>query len=196
MTSCKKCTSLKVLQETKLYVKFDVCNCFCRCLVSKASWLVFVVWEHVRLQNSIGNKYCIVKGGFAFWDVSSQKRKLLGTCNANDASQISWSPDSAWFLSSTQTPTLRVDNKLQLWKYNGLLKFEQKFDCLYQAIWRPVPSMPARPTSPVGVQEGQQQKVSQPATKAYIPPHMRGQQAQEQPQKKKDQKPKPANNKK
>lgn len=72
--------------------------------------------------NSHGRFICLAAfGGFGgqmeFWDRSDKIK--IGTAAASEASTFQWAPDGRIFLTATVTPTLRVSNKFQLWKYNG-----------------------------------------------------------------------------
>jgi uncharacterized protein with WD repeat len=137
-------------------------------------------------------------GKMEFWD--REKKKMIGHADAKEASVYGWSRDSRLFITATVTPTLRVSNKIQLWKYNGVLLHEQGFDALYSAVWNHYTPTAAksdseetddgedekkgtqntnkeyiRPPSPRGLNEGkhlQIQVVTQ--KKAYVPPSLRG----------------------
>jgi len=137
-------------------------------------------------------------GRMEFWD--REKKKMIGQADAKEASVYGWSRDSRLFVTATVTPTLRVSNKIQLWKYNGLLLHEQGFDTLYSAVWNHYTPVPVkseneeaddgeedkknasqtkereRPPSPRALNEGKQLLQTQVVTqkKAYVPPSLRG----------------------
>lgn len=134
-------------------------------------------------------------GKMEFWD--REKKKLIGQAEAKEASVYGWASDSRLFYTATVTPTLRVSNKIQLWKYNGMLMHERPFDVLYSASWNNyAPTTVAteedqkqkksanqakqtsnlRLPSPRGINEGQsllRTQVTAPK-KAYVPPSLRG----------------------
>ncbi|KAL0480058.1 translation initiation factor 2A [Acrasis kona] len=125
-----------------------------------------------------------MQGDMEFWE--RDKKRKIGQANAKEASVHGWSPCGRFFMTATVTPTLRVSNKYQLWKYNGVLQQERQFDTLYQAVWRPSliganeeiidPNNSVRIPSPRGLQEGKSlmsQKKETEVKKAYVPPHMR-----------------------
>jgi translation initiation factor 2A len=123
-----------------------------------------------------------LQGDMEFWD--RDKKRKIGQANAKEASVHGWSPCSRFFLTATITPTLRVSNKYQLWKYNGLPLEEKPFPTLYQASWRPIRDeseeataiSSARIPSPRGISEGKSlmtQKKEVEVKKAYVPPFMR-----------------------
>jgi len=121
-----------------------------------------------------------LQGDMEFWD--REKKRKIGQANAKEASVHGWSPCSRFFLTATVTPTLRVSNKYQLWKYNGVPLQEKPFQTLYQATWRPrvdqdEPAFASlRLPSPRGLQEGKNlmsQKKEVEVKKAYVPPFMR-----------------------
>jgi translation initiation factor 2A len=140
-------------------------------------------------------------GRMEFWD--REKKKMIGQADAKEASVYGWSRDSRLFITATVTPTLRVSNKIQLWKYNGMLLHEQGFDGLYSAVWNHYTPITAaksendetddgeetekksaqpqikekdRPPSPRALNEGKLLQQTQVVTqkKAYVPPSLRG----------------------
>jgi translation initiation factor 2A len=137
-------------------------------------------------------------GRMEFWD--REKKKMIGQADAKEASVYGWSSDSRLFYTATVTPTLRVSNKIQLWKYNGALLLEKPFDVLYNACWNnyiPVvettseeteetddsentpkksQAVKERAPSPRGLNEGKKLTQTQEITqkKAYVPPSLRG----------------------
>lgn len=141
-------------------------------------------------------------GRMEFWD--REKKKMIGQAEAKEASVYGWSNDSRLFYTATVTPTLRVSNKVQLWKYNGALLLEKPFDVLYRASWNNYVPLPAatgvkteseeteesesaqqkksqnivkeRAPSPRGLNEGKKLLETQVITqkKAYVPPSLRG----------------------
>ncbi|KAL7564825.1 hypothetical protein ACA910_021081 [Epithemia clementina (nom. ined.)] len=161
-------------------------------------------------------------GGMSFWD--RNKQKLVNNNNNNNNNNnhhpddnatgqlragapvvgYDWSPSSRWFLCSTCSPRMNVDNGVRLFRYNGrtvpttALPWNNQHyepDKLLQACFVPAPSphvYPDRPQSPVVVvPEGCQPEQPQPqaisaaaaatgGTKAaaptgrYVPPSARG----------------------
>jgi len=122
-----------------------------------------------------------LQGDLEFWD--REKKRKIGQANAKEASVHGWSPCGRFFLTATVTPKLRVSNKYQLWKYNGVPLQEKSFSTLYQATWRPridqdelALTSSLRLPSPRGINEGKSlitQKQEVEVKKAYVPPFMR-----------------------
>jgi uncharacterized protein with WD repeat len=131
-------------------------------------------------------------GRMEFWD--RDKKRMIGQAEAKEASTYGWSADSRLFVTATVTPTLRVSNKIQIWKYNGVLLYERHFETLYNAIWNHfTPSTITgedsaetkeskqkqdkdnRPPSPRALNEGKllMQTKEQTVKKAYVPPSLR-----------------------
>jgi translation initiation factor 2A len=94
---------------------------------------------------------------------------------------LEWSPCGRYVLTATTAPRLRVDNGFQVFKYNGDLLAQKRYDVLYEAIWRPVEegTFEDRPQTPRG--QGAKEPsgpaaLAQPARSAgYVPPHLRRQ---------------------
>lgn len=88
-------------------------------------------------------------GTMIFWDKVLQKK--LGEATARCAIYKAFSPCSRYFLTAVTFPSLRVDNEISLWRYDGELIYrEQHIPELYQCQWRPsLPSLwPDRSASP------------------------------------------------
>eukprot|EP00818_Percolomonas_sp_WS_P009313 CAMPEP_0117438068 /NCGR_PEP_ID=MMETSP0759-20121206/1860_1 /TAXON_ID=63605 /ORGANISM="Percolomonas cosmopolitus, Strain WS" /LENGTH=601 /DNA_ID=CAMNT_0005229743 /DNA_START=80 /DNA_END=1885 /DNA_ORIENTATION=- len=135
--------------------------------------------------NPHGRLFCLagirsMQGRLEFWN--REKKKMFGLGQAQEASNISWSPSGQYFASSTVSPIMNVSNKIQIFKYNGVLKSTKNFDvkdsALYYAIWQSHPNekFPDVKPSPRALQEGknlQTQKKQQGTTGRYVPPHLR-----------------------
>lgn len=77
------------------------------------------------------------QGNLEFWDRDKLRKIGYGKCDY--ASYYSWSPDGKLFLTATLTPILNTANGYQLFKYNGVLLTQKKYDKLFKAFWRPAP---------------------------------------------------------
>jgi len=56
-------------------------------------------------------------GGMDFWDLN--KKKKMGSNQANIPVGYDWSADSRYFIVSTTAPRMNVENGIQVFKYNG-----------------------------------------------------------------------------
>ncbi|PRW44612.1 eukaryotic translation initiation factor eIF2A family [Chlorella sorokiniana] len=130
----------------------------------------------------IGN----LPGDLAFYDKKADgKCKPMGQTRAENAVTAEWSPCGRYLMTATVAPRLRVDNGLQVFKYDGTLVAREKRDILYEAAWMPAAegTYEDRPQSPRaagaaaanGSGGGGAALPAQPARAAgYVPPHMRG----------------------
>jgi translation initiation factor 2A len=121
-------------------------------------------------------------GDVTFYDKKADaKCKVMGTTRASNGVSLEWSPCGRYVLTATTAPRLRVDNGFQVFKYNGDLLAQKRYDVLYEAIWRPVEegTFEDRPQTPRG--QGAKEPsgpaaLAQPARSAgYVPPHLRRQ---------------------
>lgn len=123
-------------------------------------------------------------GDLAFFDKKADgKCRPMGTSRAENGVTLEWSPCGRYILAATIAPRLRVDNGIQLFKYDGTLVARSKMDVLYQAAWQPVAegSFEDRPQSPraavqpeAGTSQSPAALPAQPLKRAgYIPPHLR-----------------------
>lgn len=86
-------------------------------------------------------------GDISFWDRTNLK--CLGNTRAECSVTSEWSPDGRYLLTATTAPRLQVDNGIKIFKYDGSLCFEKKYDKLYQAEWKPASGIyQDRPASP------------------------------------------------
>ena len=82
-----------------------------------------IVWSpHGRFMclGGFGN----LAGSMRFWDVS--QKLALGSATARCAIYRSFSPCSRYFLTAVTFPSLRVDNELALWRYDGSLVYRER----------------------------------------------------------------------
>eukprot|EP00887_Chlorella_sp_A99_P004853 scaffold4.g4853.t1 len=107
---------------------------------------------------------------------------------AENGVTLEWSPEGRHLLVATTAPRLRVDNGIQVFKYDGTLVAREARDVLLEAAW--VPARPGayedRPQSPRaaagaasssgGGGGGGGGTLPQPPARAagYVPPHLRG----------------------
>ena len=78
-------------------------------------------------------------GDMTFYDKKADaKCKVMGTTRASNGVSLEWSPCGRYVLTATTAPRLRVDNGFQVFKYNGDLLAQKRYDVLYEAMWRPV----------------------------------------------------------
>ncbi|GBG91863.1 hypothetical protein CBR_g53754 [Chara braunii] len=87
-------------------------------------------------------------GDLEFWDAKALDR--LCSTRAECTVSCEWSPNGRYVMTATTAPRLNVDNGIKMFKYDGTLVYEKKFELLYQAEWRPVPDevYPDLPASP------------------------------------------------
>lgn len=117
-------------------------------------------------------------GDLSFFDKKADgKCKPMGSGRAENGVSLAWSPCGRYVMAATVAPRLRVDNGVQVFKYDGRLIARHKMDVLYQAEWLP-DKRPGvftdRPQSPRNDAGTQTQAENQPVKPAgYIPPHLR-----------------------
>lgn len=87
-------------------------------------------------------------GDISFWD--RKDLKCIGNTRAECSVTSEWSANGRYFLTATTAPRLQVDNGIRVFKYDGSLYFEKKYEKLYQVEWMPAPLgvYEDRPTSP------------------------------------------------
>ena len=123
-------------------------------------------------------------GDLAFFDKKADgKCKPMGTSRAENGVTLEWSPCGRYILAATIAPRLRVENGMQIFKYDGSLIAKDKRDVLYQSCWVPAAAgtFEDRPQSPrtsaLDTQTGSSAaaaKIQQPTKPTgYIPPHLR-----------------------
>lgn len=124
-------------------------------------------------------------GDMNFYEISENKRKQIGTASSHAAIGWGWSPDSRYFMTSTLTPRMNVDNGFKIFKYNGEGPiYEHKQDNVYDVLWipRPVSDYPDRARSPnsrsgdgaLKVDNETKTEVKKPASTPYRPPGSTG----------------------
>ncbi|KAH7445650.1 hypothetical protein KP509_01G018900 [Ceratopteris richardii] len=137
--------------------------------------------------NPHGRFFCLagfgtLPGDMAFWDRTDLS--CLGSTRAECTVTCEWSSDGRYILAATTAPRLRVDNGIKIFKYNGSLYYEKKYDKLFQAEWRPaaVGFYEDRPASPQVSGEKNKEKggktellteksAAAAKTTAYMAPH-------------------------
>lgn len=123
-------------------------------------------------------------GDLAFFDKKADaKCKSMGTSRAENGVTLEWSPCGRYVLAATIAPRLRVDNGLQIFKYDGTLVSKERHEILYQSCWKPVPEgtfedrpqTPRNSSSSANPAGDQTTKLPPQPTKStgYIPPHLR-----------------------
>jgi len=115
-------------------------------------------------------------GDLAFFDKKADgKCKPMGSGRAENGVSLAWSPCGRYVMAATVAPRLRVDNGVQVFKYDGRLVARNRMDVLYQAEWQPVgPGVfTDRPQSPRRDAEMQNQPAAPVKPAGYIPPHLR-----------------------
>ncbi|GAB4814302.1 hypothetical protein N2152v2_001348 [Parachlorella kessleri] len=128
-------------------------------------------------------------GDVAFYDKKADgKCKLIATTRAENGVALEWSPDGRCVMASTVAPRLRVDNGVQVFKYDGTLLARERRDVLLEARWLPAPegTFEDRPQSPRAAAVGASAAPGGAAGAAaplppqpvrasgYVPPHLRG----------------------
>mmetsp|Transcript_22707 Transcript_22707/g.33179 ORF Transcript_22707/g.33179 Transcript_22707/m.33179 type:complete len:628 (+) Transcript_22707:31-1914(+) len=119
-------------------------------------------------------------GDMNFYEITSSKRRQIGTASSHGAIGWGWSPDSRYFMTCTLTPRMNVDNGFKLFKYNGVGPVvDYKVGCLYDAQWVPCPTerYPDRGRSPsrAGASSTQATPAPKPVAAApYRPPGSTG----------------------
>lgn len=136
--------------------------------------------------NPQGTIFCLagirsMQGRLEFW--SRKLSKMFGIGQSNEASVLEWSPSGNYFSAATVTPDMNVSNKIQIFKYNGVLKTTKNYDVgvspLYFSIWQnhPENKYPEVRPSPRALEEGKafqsQEKLQQSSGGKYVPPHLR-----------------------
>ena len=94
--------------------------------------------------SSIGGRF-LALGGFGnlageldFYDIPS--RKIFRSTRAECTVECSWAPNGRVFMTSSTHPRMRVDNHIELFKFNGEKIGRLNFPELYAAKWRPMPN--------------------------------------------------------
>eukprot|EP00667_Euglena_gracilis_P009818 EG_transcript_9985 len=107
-------------------------------------------------------------GEIQFWD----RRKVdkpgakIGECRMSSCTAYAWSPDSRQFLCAVTAPRMKVDNKITIFKHNGLELFTVPFSGdLYQTEFKPEKAkmFPNREPSPAPAEHRAQQAAAAPA---------------------------------
>lgn len=144
--------------------------------------------------NPFGRFFCLagfgnLPGDVAFYDKKADgKCKSMGMTRAENGVTLEWSPCGRFLLTATIAPRLRVDNGVQVFKYDGTLVARVKHDVLLEAKWQPAAagSFEDKPQSPRAAGIGGASKGGsntngsnaalppQPTRAAgYVPPHLR-----------------------
>ena len=86
-----------------------------------------------------------------------------------------WTPDSRFLLMGTCFPRMKIDNRLYLYKFNGVKLYEEGFDQLFEISIRPVSPalLPLRPPTKEDLAE-MRSAAEKKAPGKYVPPHLRG----------------------
>ncbi|KAK7024064.1 eukaryotic translation initiation factor 2A [Favolaschia claudopus] len=106
------------------------------------------------------------------------RRSLSKVCSidAPNTSYCDWSPDGRFLMTATLSPRLRVDNGIKIFHCSGPLMHVQLVEELYQASWRPTPTLPVAPAPSASVQA--HAAIAKPVPTrpagAYRPPGARG----------------------
>ena len=58
-------------------------------------------------------------GDMNFYEITPTKRRQIGSASSHGAIGWGWSPDSRYFMTSTTSPRMNVDNGFKIFKYNG-----------------------------------------------------------------------------
>lgn len=97
-------------------------------------------------------------GDMTFWERTSLS--CLGSTRAECSVTCEWSADGRYVLTATTAPRLQVDNGIKIFKYDGSLYFQKKYDKLFQAEWRPaaVGVYEDRPASPRAMEDKKNDK--------------------------------------
>lgn len=114
-------------------------------------------------------------GDLAFFDKKADgKCKPMGSGRAENGVSLAWSPCGRYVMAATVAPRLRVDNGIQVFKYDGRLVARNKMDILFQAEWQPAgPGVFSdRPQTP-RKESGTQQPPVPVKPAGYVPPHLR-----------------------
>ncbi|KAF4667583.1 Eukaryotic translation initiation factor 2A [Perkinsus olseni] len=119
-------------------------------------------------------RYAVV-GGFGnmagemdFWDMAEYK--VVGSLRAECPVISVWAPDGRHFSTATTWPRMRVDNKIDIYSYNGRLICRHEFDELYFATWKPSTAFHDVPSSPRALATALDGPPAPVASKAYRAP--------------------------
>lgn len=116
------------------------------------------------------------------WD--NLERKRIVQFKTEYITSCEWAPDSRHLVMGTCYPRMKIDNRLYVYKYNGVKlcargaavrrSFQEDVDVLYEIAIRPVPEglLPLRPPTALELAELKQQQ-QQKAPAKYVPPHLR-----------------------
>lgn len=116
------------------------------------------------------------------WDNLEHKR--IVQFKTEYITSCEWAPDSRHLVMGTCYPRMKIDNRLYVYKYNGVKlcargaavrrSFQEDVDVLYEIAIRPVPEglLPLRPPTALELAELKQQQ-QQKAPAKYVPPHLR-----------------------
>lgn len=66
----------------------------------------------------------------------SSRALKIGECRMSSCTAYAWSPDSRQFLCAVTAPRMKVDNKITIFKHNGLELFTVPFS---GDLYRPAP---------------------------------------------------------
>jgi translation initiation factor 2A len=110
-----------------------------------------------------------LSGEMEMWDVTTLTQ--VGTCKSNSAVSCAWSPDGRRLLTGVLNPRLRVDNKYNIFKYNGinLLTVDFTKTELYEVLWRPGKYIDRAPSPDHQKQVESQKKVDDRPRKLFQP---------------------------
>ncbi|EER07320.1 conserved hypothetical protein [Perkinsus marinus ATCC 50983] len=119
-------------------------------------------------------RYAVV-GGFGnmagemdFWDMA--ECKVVGSLRAECPVISTWAPDGRHFSTATTWPRMRVDNKIDIYSYNGRLICRHEFNELYSASWKPSAAFHDVPSSPRALATALDGPSAPAASKAYRAP--------------------------
>jgi len=92
-------------------------------------------------------------GEIQFWDRWKLEKGTgkIGTCKVSACTEHAWAPDSRHFMCAVTAPRMKVDNKIVIFKNNGVSVFTTPFPTeLYQAAFKPEQAKlyPVRDPSP------------------------------------------------
>ncbi|OAO11843.1 eukaryotic translation initiation factor 2A [Blastocystis sp. ATCC 50177/Nand II] len=113
-----------------------------------------------------------LSGDVTVWDNLEHKR--IVQFKTEYITSCEWAPDSRHLVMGTCYPRMKIDNRLYVYKYNGVKLFQEDVDVLYEIAIRPVPEglLPLRPPTALELAELKQQQ-QQKAPAKYVPPHLR-----------------------
>lgn len=116
------------------------------------------------------------------WD--NVERKRIVQFKTEYITSCEWAPDSRHLVMGTCYPRMKIDNRLYIYKYNGVklcalwrcvsCSFQEDVDVLYEIAIRPVAEgvLPLRPPTALELTELKQQQTKKEPAK-YVPPHLR-----------------------